>query len=786
MTIRRGGNALIIAALAGTSMVALNGTAVAQQDEAREGLEEIMVTARKRAESLQDAPIAITAFTAENLDARGLNDLSEIGNHTPNLVFDFTSQINPTSSAASIYIRGIGQADWTLPSDPGVGLYVDGVYVARSVGGVLDLLEVETVEVLKGPQGTLFGRNTIGGAISITTRKPGDEYEGKVSVAGGKFNRINVRGYLNIPVSETFAFSIAGSRKKANGYVKNLIPGAPDLGDEDVWAGRVAARWNPSDRLEVNISVDATRERENNAPNVHPKVFEDSFLGAVYNGVDLGFPFPDELRPNFIPDPVCSDFSDPSRLNNSTCFNNFYAVDFSDNPYLTSATFVSNVDVVNQLGSRPAEAAADLDLFGISMTIDYDISDTIQLTSISAYREVDGFWVRDEDGTPIEIVSTVNDFTQDQFTQELQLKEQTQDGRMNWLIGGFYFTEDGCHLDLVYLYIEALTSGGCIDAESYAAFGQATYDVTDQLSATFGIRYTDDDKTYTADSISLLSGFFGFPFGTRILPTEPQGNPNDEVDFHGSLAYRWTEDFMTYASYSESFKGVTFTQRVFPPRPDVPTASSESAQSYEIGFKSSLADNRVRLNAAAFYTDYTDIQVNVLEPGSAGDTVQNAAGGEIKGFEIELTAVPNPQWLIEGGIGYLDAKYTNVDPIATQITTDSRFVNTPEFSANLGIAYTAEIANGWTATPRVDYSYISKIFNDGLNTTALIQPGVSLIDASLRFINEDNGWTLALEGHNLTDKLVRVSGFSDPFFTGNTEITVAPPRTWLIKAEYAF
>ncbi|MCF6197407.1 MAG: TonB-dependent receptor plug domain-containing protein, partial [Emcibacter sp.] len=228
-------------------------------------LEEITVTARKREENLQDTPISITAFSSDGLEARGISDISQIGEFTPNLVFDNTAAIAATSSAAAIYIRGIGQIDWALATDPGVGLYVDGVYIARSVGGVMDLLDVERVEVLKGPQGTLFGRNTIGGAISITTRKPHEELEGYGEVTVGTDNRTDVRFGINLPISDKFMANFAGSRKKRDGYVKNLVPGGPSLGGEDSWSGRVSFRIIPSETFEINIALDGTSEREDPA-----------------------------------------------------------------------------------------------------------------------------------------------------------------------------------------------------------------------------------------------------------------------------------------------------------------------------------------------------------------------------------------------------------------------------------------------------------------------------------------------------------------------------------------
>ena len=758
----------------------------AQKAESYQGLDEIIVTARKKEENLQDTPIAISAFSGEALDNRGLNDLSEIGNFTPNLTFDNTAVFNPTSSASSIFIRGIGQVDWTLASDPGVGLYIDGVYVARSVGGVMDLLDLERVEVLKGPQGTLFGRNTIGGAVSLVTKKPHDEFGGSVSAAYGSFNRVNLRGAVNMPLSETAALSLSGSYKNADGYVKNLA-GGPDLGDENSLAGRAALRFMPSDRLEINLSADYTRERENGTGQVQTKFHETALYPGLYNSAIL----PASIAPHgLVASAICSDPTNAARLSDPKCYNDQYAVSIDD-PYYTYGTYTTESSTLSTLGSQPYDgAAADLDLWGISGTIDYDLNDNISLKSISAYRSVEGFWTRDEDGTPVEISSQLNDYEQTQFTQEIQLLGSSFEDRLSWVLGGFYFEEEGQHLDLVHFWSDAFVSGGSLEADSLAFFGQGSYDISDQFSVTLGIRQSDDSKVFIADSFmteSVVSEDF-FPVGLRMLPQTPQTAESSETNFHANAAYRWNDDLMTYASFSDGYKGVTFTQRVFPPLPEVPTADPERAESYEVGFKADLFDNKVRLNGAAFYTDYTDIQISTIDPGNAGNTIKNAAAGEIKGFELEWQASPAPGWFFDGGLGYTDAKYTELDPnlAIANVSLNSSFVNTPEWSLSFGAEYTFEVSDNWELTPRIDVNHNSEIFNDDANSPHAKQPATTLVSGVLKLENPETGMAISLEGQNLTDEVVRVFGLSDPFFFGFDTLSIAPPRTVLVKVEKTF
>lgn len=770
----------VITAIVAAAFPSMFATTVGAQ-----ALEEVVVTARKREESLQDTPISITAFSSRDLEARGINDIGEIGRYTPNMVFDFTSAINPTSSAASIYIRGVGQPDWSLPTDPGVGMYLDGVYIARSTGAVLDLLEVQSIEVLKGPQGTLFGKNTIGGAISIVSRKPDDEFEAKLSVGVGRFSRTNLRGFVNIPVSDTFAMNAAISSKKADGFVKNRNdhPDSPDIGDENSLSGRVAFRWTPSDSVTVDVSVDATKERENNTSNVHLANYETAFLPLVYNGV-LGIPV---TRFGFTPDAACADFSDPSRLTNPTCYNSQWTVS-RDDPYHTWSQFNSNVPEMNSVASDRVRPAAEMDLLGTSARLSWAITDALELVSITAYRDQEGFWSRDEDGSPIEILSTVNDFEQEQFSQELQLLGQSFDDRLNWILGAFYLEEEGCHLDLVYLYGESITSGGCIDNETTALFAQGTFDFNEKFSLTLGARFTDDQKSYSPDSVVLRSELVGLPLGTPLLPFGRKENNVEETNIKVNFTYRWNEDLMTYASFGDGFKGATFTQRIFPNFDFVPTADPEFVKTYEAGFKSQLADGRVRANGAVFFTDYEDIQVTVLEDGNAGNTTANAAEGEIFGFELEVTAIPTANMLLEATIGYLDAKYTDVDGVAAVngVTTDSALVNTPEWSLSAATSYAFDLPKGWTLTPRVDYTFTSKVYNDAQNFEIIAQGAVGLWDTSLRLEHETNGWMAALQVRNLSDEVVVDSGFADPGFTGNSEATLLPPRAWMLTVGYTF
>ncbi|WP_414901621.1 TonB-dependent receptor [Sphingomonas flavalba] len=748
-------------------------------------VEDIIVTARKRAENLQDTPIAITAFSAAGIEARGLTNIAEINSFAPNLTFRNTAAFAATSSASSIYIRGIGQQDWALATDPGVGVYVDGVYVARSIGGVLDMLDVERIEVLKGPQGTLFGRNTIGGAISITTRKPSfDGVSGSGEITIGRYSRADFRLSLNLPLSDSLAVNFAGSRKSRDGYVRNLLPGGPDLGDEGSWAGRASLLWKASPDLDVYLAVDGSRDRTNPAANVLIAANENAIFPLIANGLELD-PTNPVNRYGKNPSANCLNQGSPARLSDPTCFN----AQWIAGPYRTYSQHLSTNPLVNALiPGHPLSPDTGTSAFGASLDLNWQVGDSVSIRSISAYRKISGFWSRDSDHSPLTVLQTTDYYKQDQFSQEIQVQGKTADNRLAWLVGGYYFEEQGTHIDIIELAGAVFNSGGLVKSHNKALFGQFTYDITDQLSVTLGGRYTDETKKFNPKSAVAQDNGLGIPAGVPVLPDRWEAIHARETTPYVNLAYKWTPDVMTYASYSKGFKSGTFTQRVFPPRPDIPSARPEKVDAYEIGFKSSWADSHVRLNGALFWTDYKDMQINVSEatPGTTeiGTITRNAARARIRGGELELHAVPADNLVLEGGLGYLDARYRSLEPGA-QLTLNNRLVNTPKWSVNAAIAYSIAVADGWMVTPRVDYAYTSTIANDAANTPLLIQKPVSLLNAALRLTDADALWAVTAMVKNITNRSYLVAGVNDQN-AGVIEGVFSHPREWSLSVRRTF
>ncbi len=730
----------------------------AAQASASGGIEDIVVTARKRSENLQETPISISAFSAAGIEQRGVTNVSDIDSFTPNLTFQRSAAQSGDKSTAQIYIRGVGQSDFTLTTDPGVGLYLDGVYIARSIGSALDVLDIDRVEVLRGPQGTLFGRNTIGGAISITSRAPDTEkLFGSAEITVGRFGRLDVKGGINVPVSDTVAFTASVLRKTSDGYITrpNL---ASKTGEDNLWAGRVALRWKPSAAFTLNLSADGTRIRETSCC---------SELVAVYPGLLAGF-HNAVVAPTLVP-----------TLGQAAFFNNG---SLPSRPYQDNAGF-----------NRPA----NLNLWGVSANAEYEVSNQLSFKSITAYRKFDSINGGDIDHTPLRVNETVNTFNNRQFSQEFQILGKAFDNKLSYILGAYYFDESGFNEDAVNFSIVSLVSGGFTHNTSVAFFGQSTYNFTEALSLTTGIRWTRDTKRFNPRQF-VVANPAGVPSQVRSTPGNvvplrpgdvvvPAGERSDSVADatpYLNLSWKASRKLLLYVSYSEGFKSGGFVQRNFPDRLDVPKFAPEKVKVYEAGIKFETDDRRLRANLAAFNTDYSNLQVQVFD--GIAPVTKNAAAARIRGFEGELTLAPVDGLLIEAGIGYLASKYTAISPAATDITLTKRLVNAPELSLNIGVSYGIDVGSGWTLRPRVDWAYRSTVYNDARNTAALVQPSYSIFNAGLSLQDGDDRWSITAAGHNLTNKRYIQSGFADEAVQSVAVATFGRPVEWDISIRRKF
>lgn len=741
-------------------------------------LEEITVTARKMEEGLQNTPVSITALSAGALEARDLTNLSEVGNYSPNVYMSFTTGGSGSGSDALIYIRGVGQSDFLFTTDPGVGIYIDGVYYARTVGGVFDLLDLKRVEILRGPQGTVFGKNTIGGAVNVISKKPTGENGGKASVTMGRYNRLDLRGSADVSVIEDRLFAkISFSSKNRDGYGNILDFKTGKVvghnGNENTQSARLALRWLASDRLEVNLISDFTRTREQSTVRTIAFVDSSTGLAPLWNGL-VGGPAGQPYTDAFV----------------------------TGNPFTNYGTGPNH----NNLNS-----------WGTNLTVDYDLGADIHVKSITAYREFDAVFGRDGDGSPLNYLHTDDTQTQSQFSQEFQLGGVAADQKLNWLVGLFYFNEKGTDQNNVVLAsglfnaLQALPGtlngsplsaptapGGFgnpinvlldldfninnkINIKSYAVFAQASYDLTDKLSLTVGGRYSYEKKDYTLEHLRVASG-------AAIVPLSTISDNWGSFSPKASLDYQITDEIMAYISIARGFKSGGFNGR--------PTTNSavesfapEKVLAYEAGIKSQWADNRVRLNLATYYNDYTDIQLGSVGADSTGNLIlliQNGGKAVVKGFEVELQAVPAEGLTVDGGIGYTDFGFTELNPGVQDITLSTQQANTPKWSGNLGISYAFDVGNDATLTMRGDWSFSSSSFRDIVNTPQLKQPAYSLVNARITYAPSEANWTLSALVTNLTDTRYIVGGLSTLGSFGIVEAVYGRPREWGISLDYEF
>ena len=757
--------------------LSLGQTALAQEQResgASEILEELVVTARRREEGLQNAPIAISAYTGETLEYRGVTKLDEITRFVPNLTIENNPSFGGASNSAAIYIRGIGQKEFLPTSEPGVGLYVDGVYIARSVGAILDLIDIERLEVLRGPQGTLFGRNTIGGAINITTvtPEPGDEFGGEIGAAYGTDDRINLRGALNIPMGDTLAARVSVASFQQDGYVDRSD--GIDLGDDDTITGRLAVAWRPSDRLSLDFRLDATRDKEN-GPAMELLGIDFTDLSQL-NGLVAAVPPPMAFVHNITtaavgPGQPCAA---TDAAGNGITYN-------PDSPNCYDNRYVGK-DGKND-GTAPARSESDV--LGLSADISYEINDNLTLRSITAWRDLDSEFARDGDHSPHRISQFQDTLEQTQFTQELQLLGTYE--RMNWIAGIYYFAEDGDNENTLDFTISNFRSGGGFDNKSMAAFAQLTYDFTDQLHLTVGGRYTDESKKFHPDQVIYQNYYAGIsqvlppghplaaldaPFlqaGTRILPDLEKELEINEFTPMVNLSYDFADNIMAYATYSEGFKSGGFTQRVFPPvippftappgTPDIdliPTYDPEFVDVYELGFKSTLLDGRMRFNGAIFHTDYDDLQVQVFD--SVAPVTENIGSASIDGVELEMQTAPGDGWLVEASLSWLDAGYDEIGTDLTLIGSDNEFERVPEWASSVGVSKEFMLNEMGSLVVRVDWSYRDDTYNDAYNTEILKTDAYHLWDASVRWTNTQEDLSVILSGRNLGDEEFLVTG----------------------------
>lgn len=780
-------------------LVSANSLSAAEANEKLPagGLEEVTVTAQFRAQNMQDTGLAITAFTAETLESQGAASVTDISAFVPNAV------IAPLGAGwgatAAAFIRGVGLGDNILSYEPGVPIYVDDVYNGRPQGAIFDLLDLERVEVLRGPQGTLFGKNAIGGTVRLISKKPQGDNTGFVEASIGRFNRLNFRGAVDLPVVENSLFArMSYSSKTADGYFKvkdyecvngagslgmgttgalglagqSLGGGGPGscviekLGDENVQSGRVALRWLASETAEVNLVADYTRQRQAGPADKYTIIDGSNFLVGLWNDAVAEPLFGTRYDDRFITDDFYSNYS---RF---------------DDP-------ITNRKVPN---------VNNLDHWGVSATVDIDLTDDIHLKSITAHREFENSFGRDSDGSPLPMNATYDVSIHDQFSQEFQITG-TKDA-FDYAFGTFYYNADDSNRGFDFLLPGIIYQQDAYDTQettSWAVFAHGVYNVTDRLSVTAGIRYTKDKK----DAVISRTAFDGTVRVNNVPVNLEASNTSPMLEVN----YRWNDSFMTYALWSTGFRGGGFS-----PRPSndlqVDDFGPEEITNFEVGFKSDLFDDRLRLNASTFVAKYEHQQTFRADEAPVGVPWfhgVNAGKSRRWGVEVELQANPFGSMYINGSLGYLGYKLLDDEGsnLCAEFDNGDKCYPTraPELNTAVSVEYEFDAGRLGTFTPHIDWTYQSEVwFTTFTNLSApgasdVIRPpkpdfgnqdGYSLINAQVSWKAQDDDWGVTLYGKNLTNKEYFYGKLSLVGFFGREQGNVAPPREWGIKVRKDF
>lgn len=656
----------------------------------------------------------------------------------------------------------------------------------------MDLTDLERVEVLRGPQGTLAGKNSVGGAVKLFTAKPDASAEGFVEGTYGSFDRIELRGSANIQLADDLFMRISGVSKNIEGHFERLdygclnpSSGVPAIGASnadcrlgteggvDVQALRVALRYAPVDQpFEINLRADVASN--NSEPVASKLLYADNPSVRSYDAANPlgGVPFD-------------SRFITGDREYSS------YASYTSGGNYTTAFGIPYQVAP----GGFAVEPRSTADSWGIAGTVDVELSDNITLTSITGYRVADGTSTIDTDGSSLDILLQEFTYRHEQFTQEVRLSADLS-GVADITVGGFYYDADDTLIgrtEIPTLLFDFL-SDDLVKNRSISGFGHAEIHLTDALNVIAGIRYTDDKKTYDFSRLNLdgtePSGDF---FTPNFLLVGLEGRTGtfkgDRWDYRIGVNYRWSDALMTYAQVSTGYKGGGINPR--PSAPDqVVTFGPEKLTTYEAGFKSDLFDRRLRLNGAVFLNDYTDIQlVRYQCPESvvlSCSVPSNAGNAEVFGFELEAFAEPMDGLRIDGSVGYLDFDYTEITNPATLVTADMIAPFISKWQTSAGIQYTTEFSGGATLTPRVDWSYRSSFYYNSINNPFNLIDGYSLFNARLTYETAGRDWAISAAVTNLGDKFYYAGKSENIGSFGVVTGVVGRPLEWSLSVKRRF
>ena len=838
----------ICLATAAPAVIALSGALGAgpawAADKPVDTVGEVVVTAQFRQQNLQQTPLAITAVNAAMLDQRSQTDVSQVAAQAPNVTLKAAGGQGSSSMVA--FIRGVGQTDFNYALEPGVGIYVDDVYYATLAGSLLDLLDVDRVEVLRGPQGTLAGKNSIGGAIKLFTKKPTGQGGGYLQGTYGSLNRIELRGAADFSiVPDKLFMRISGATKHRDGYVTRLDyacthPGSGlptlvvgtgcelgTLGGIAYNAAKVSVRWLPTDNIEVNLSADAINDQSEAVANT--LLHADNRAAISVNGVpyDSRFVTSGPHRG----DPLIND------------------------PYVTYATFLdagfpgftingNNLDPYSPVQFSPTNS---FKAWGVSGSIDWKLGEKTSLKFIAATRYYLNHFSDDTDGSPIPIEQLFQTLQHREWSQELRLNGSFLDDKLDYTLGAFSHVQHGtlrARVDLPYVGASVPPFCGgrprCYGPLSFvhgpdttpsatrALFAHTTFHLTDALEISGGVRSSWEHKTYTyarhnPDGSVPAPCLPGTPFNIGNSPncslfglngsSARFPGPTGEAqrwDWRADVDYHVTRDVMVYVQYSTGYKGGGVNPRPFYISQEL-TFGPETLTAYELGLKTQFFDRRMRFNAAGFFNKYENIILTlsscpIAGPGFAAPCAlpANVGSADVKGLEFETELHPVAGLEMDGSLSYLDFKYTRVDPVSN-VRPDMTTPYTPKWKWSFGIQYEIPVGDIGTLTPRLDGSYQSEIYTSAINCgppRAAAAPygavcqgtgggtnhidGYATFNGRLTWKSMEGGWSASLEVTNLTNKLYYSVLFDSTASAGYEAATPGVPRQWAVTVKKTF
>ena len=724
--------------LAGAAWSALSVTAIAQeapgQDPAVTSLDEIIVTARRRDEQLKDVPVAVTALSSERLEETGATDITTLQQQTPNATVQVARGSNSTLIS---FIRGVGQQDPLWGFEPGVGLYVDDVYVARPQAAVLDIFDIERIEVLRGPQGSLYGRNTVGGAIKYVTSRLSQDAEATIRGAYGSYNQVDLVASGSVPLTDSFRIGGAFASLTRDGYGENLNTGAEHY-DKDVTAFRASAEFTPRDEVFFRLAYDRTQD-DSSPRHGHREVA----------GVGPGAGSPDSVYDTY-----------------------------------------AGVGDENSVESE-----------GLSFTGQVDVSEHWSFKAITAWREGRTDTVIDFDNTPAPTLDIPAYYADDQFTQEFQFQfnydriqgvfgvfylDASAEGAFDTILG---------NLGIV------IGTGGVVETESVALFADVNLDLTERLHLGLGIRYTEDSKTGTVFRANYLgatrSPLLGGAVRAPLLVRSDYTNERtfDDISPRVALSYDFSDAITGYASWSSGFKSGGFDMRgdaILTPD-TVNGYDSETVDSYEIGLKGRAGP--LSFSSSVFYNQYEDQQVTTQVPAIAGiaSFVDNVGQSTLYGAEFEGSLFLTENLTANFAVGYLNSEFDeflryNLTTMAYEDISDLVVLqNAPEWTGYFGLTWRGDVAGGeLVVTPSVSYRGDFSMFE--FPNPILDQEAYALVDLSLIWTAPSERWSLGLFGKNLTDEEYRVGGYNFPGALFNDSVIgyYGPPQTVTASIQVKF